>query len=85
MFLCLVKKRVTDRFLEQRIDIKFFVKLGKNANGIYAILSEAYEGEPVVMSNVSEKYRRFKVSSDVEITNENNAHHFLRYEGYCSL
>jgi len=24
-------------------------------------------------------------SSHVEITNEDNAHHFLRYQGYCSL
>jgi hypothetical protein len=24
-------------------------------------------------------------SSHVEITNEDNAHHFLGYEGYCSL
>jgi len=24
-------------------------------------------------------------NSHVEITNEDNAHHFLRYKGYCSL
>jgi len=36
-------------------------------------------------STVFEWHRWFKDSSYVEIANGNNAHHFLRYQGYCSL
>jgi hypothetical protein len=67
-----------DRFIEQRINIKFCVKLGKNANDACALLSEAYGSEAMKMSSVSEWHRRFKVSSSrVEMTNEHNANHFL--------
>jgi len=44
MFLCLVTK-MSDKFLEQQINIKFCVKLGKNANDTFAVLFEAYGGE----------------------------------------
>jgi hypothetical protein len=30
-------------------------------------------------------HKRFKVTSDVKIINEENAHQFLRNQGYCSL
>jgi len=30
-------------------------------------------------------HKRFKVTSDVKIINEENAHHFLRYQVYCTL
>jgi hypothetical protein len=36
---------MSDRFLEQQINIKFCVKLGKNANDISTTLSEAYGEE----------------------------------------
>jgi len=42
---------MSDRFLEQRINIKFCVKLGKNASDTCAIPSEAYGAE--VMKNSS--------------------------------
>jgi hypothetical protein len=38
---------MSDRFLEQRIDIKFYVKVGKNASDTCAMLSDAYGGEAV--------------------------------------
>jgi len=49
------------------------VKLGKNASNTCTMLSEAYGGEAVKKSRVYEWYKRFKESSHVEITNENNA------------
>jgi len=33
------------KFLEQWINIKFYMKLGKNASDTCALLSEAYGGE----------------------------------------
>jgi hypothetical protein len=44
VFLRLVAK-MSDWFLEQRINIKFCVKFGKNATEICAVLSEASGGE----------------------------------------
>jgi hypothetical protein len=84
VFLRLVAK-MNDWFLEQWINIKFCVKLGKNASDTCAILSGPYEGEAMRKSNVFDWYKRFKVRSHVEITNEENSHHFLRCQGYCSL
>jgi hypothetical protein len=53
VFLHLVAK-MNDLFLEQRINIKFCVKLGKNASDTYAVLFKAYAGEGMKKSNVSE-------------------------------
>jgi hypothetical protein len=44
VFLRLVTK-MSDRFLEQRMNTKFCVKLGKNANETCVMLSEAHGGE----------------------------------------
>jgi hypothetical protein len=44
VFLRLVTK-MSDRFLEQRINIKFCMKLGKNASDTCAMLSKAYGRE----------------------------------------
>jgi hypothetical protein len=41
VFLCPITK-MSDQFLEQRSNIKFSVKLGKNASDTCAMLSEAY-------------------------------------------
>jgi len=46
LFLRLVAK-MSDRFPEQRIDIKYCVKLGKNASDTCAVLYEALKGEAV--------------------------------------
>jgi hypothetical protein len=45
---------MSDRFLEHKINTKFCVKLGENANGTCAVLSKADGGEDMKKSNVSE-------------------------------
>jgi hypothetical protein len=45
------------------------------------MISEAYGVEATKKSSVFEWHKWFKESWHVEITNEDNAHHFLRY--YC--
>jgi hypothetical protein len=61
---------MSDRFLGQRIYIKFWVKLGENSSDIYALLSKAYVGKCMKHSNVFECYKQFKFGSHFEITNE---------------
>jgi hypothetical protein len=73
---------MSDQFLEQRINIKFCVKLGKNAHTC-AMFFDAYEREDMKNPNIFEWYKRFKESSHVEITDKDNTHHCIRYEEYC--
>jgi hypothetical protein len=40
----MIVAKISDLFLEQEIDIKFCVKLGKNGSDMYAMLSKAYGG-----------------------------------------
>jgi hypothetical protein len=75
VFLRLVAKK-TDRFLEQRINIKFCV----NASTASATLFEADGGEATKMLSVFEWHKLFKECSRFEITNEENSHHFLQCE-----
>jgi hypothetical protein len=46
--------KMSDRFLEQRINIKFCAKLGKNASETCAMLSNAYGVEAMKKSSVFE-------------------------------
>jgi hypothetical protein len=71
------QKRVMDRFLEQRINIRFHVKLGKNAKKISL---EMKHGAFSVISKAAD-IPTTQESSHIEITNEDNVHHFLRYQG----
>jgi len=48
-------RKLSDRFWEQRINIKFYVKLGKNASDTCAMFCEAMK-----KSSVSEWHKRFK-------------------------
>jgi hypothetical protein len=84
VFLGLFAKMI-DRYLEQRINVKFCGKLTGNASDICEIPSEAYGGEAMKNSKVSERHKRFKVGCENVIDDDDNAHHFLRYQGYCSL
>jgi hypothetical protein len=68
---------MSDRFLEQRIDTKFRVKLGKNPSETRVTLSEAYGGGAMKNSSLSEWHKQLKESSHVQVTNEDKAHHFL--------
>jgi hypothetical protein len=80
VFLHLVTQ-MSDRVLEQRISVKFCVKLWKNATYTCVMLSKAYGGEAMEESSFSEWYKRFKESSHVEITNADNAQHFFDIKG----
>jgi hypothetical protein len=51
---------MSDRYSEQWINIKFYMKLGKNASDTCAVLSGSYGGEAMKKSSVSEWQRRFK-------------------------
>jgi hypothetical protein len=53
------------------------VKFGKSASHTCAMLSEAYGGGE---SSVFEWHIWFRETSHFEIVNEDDAHHFLRYE-----
>jgi hypothetical protein len=53
-------QKIPDQFLEQRINIKFCVKLGKNARDTCALVSEYYGGEAMKKSRVFKWHEQFK-------------------------
>jgi uncharacterized metal-binding protein len=69
--------KMSDRILEQQINIKFCIKLTKNSSDTCEMLSKDYEQEDMKRASVSEWHKQFKESSHVKITNEDNAHYFL--------
>jgi predicted secreted protein len=54
--------KMSDRFLEQQRNIKFCVKLGKNASDTCAVFSKSYGGYALTKSSVFELYKWFKES-----------------------
>jgi hypothetical protein len=70
---------MSEWFLEQQINIKFCVKLGKNASDTCAVLSETFGGDTMKKSHVLEWHKQLKESSHVKGTCEETAHHFLQY------
>jgi len=77
-----LSQKVSDWFVDQRINIKFCVKLWTNANDTFVMLSGAYGGEDIKQSSVFEWYKWFKESSHIEITNGDSV---ILYKGYFSL
>jgi hypothetical protein len=61
---------MSDRFLEQRINIKFCVKLRWNASDTCGMLFEAYGDQVMKKSGVLEWHKRFEKNLRVEVTNE---------------
>jgi hypothetical protein len=51
---------MSDKNLEQRINIKFCVKIGKSANGTLALLTVPYGEYAMKKSIAFEWHRRFK-------------------------
>jgi hypothetical protein len=51
---------MSDRLLEQRINIKFCAKLGKSTNETLQMLTEAYDADVMKKSIVFEWHRSFK-------------------------
>jgi hypothetical protein len=58
VFLRFIAK-MSDMFLQQRINIEVCVKPGKNASGTCAVLSEAYGREAMKKSSVFEWHKQF--------------------------
>jgi hypothetical protein len=46
---------------------------------------EAYGGEAMKKLSVYEWHKQFKEGCENMKDNKGNAHHFLQYQGYCSL
>lgn len=51
---------MSDRYLEQRISIKFCVKLNKSASETHCLLKEAYGNEVMSRARVFDWHKRFK-------------------------
>ena len=51
---------MSDRYLEQRISIKFCVKLNKSASETHHLLKEAYGDEVMSRARVFNWHKRFK-------------------------
>jgi hypothetical protein len=75
---------MSDRFLEQGINITFCAKLVKSASDTCAVLSVAYGGGDVKKSSVSEWHKRFKEDRENVEDDEENTNHCRRSQGYCS-
>jgi transposase len=51
---------MSDKNLEQRINIKYFVKIGKSASETSALLTVSYVEYAMKKSSVFKRHRRFK-------------------------
>ena len=63
-----VAVKMSDKNLEQRINVKFCVEIGKSASKTSALLTVAYGEYSMKKSTVFERYRRFKEGrKDVQV------------------
>jgi hypothetical protein len=81
IFLRLFAKR-NYRFLAQRINIKFYVKLSLEMT--YCALNMIPKAKTIFLIEAVDILTT-QEGSNIEITKEDNVHHFLRYTGCCSL
>jgi hypothetical protein len=65
---------MSDRFLEQRINIKFCAKLGKRASDTCVKLSEAYGRDAMEKSSVFEWHKRFEEGRENVEDDERSGH-----------
>lgn len=56
----LLRANMSDRYLEQRISIKFCVKLDKSASETHHLLKEAYGDEVMSRARIFDWHKRFK-------------------------
>jgi hypothetical protein len=61
---------MSDKLLEQRINIKFCAKIGKSATETLQMLTEAYGADAMKMTSVFEWHRRFKEGREDEKDDE---------------
>jgi hypothetical protein len=78
--------KMSDRLLEQRINIKFCAKLGKSASKTVQMLTEAYVADAMKKSTVFEWHKRFKENwEDVKDDERNGRQKTHRTDEYGSL
>jgi hypothetical protein len=63
---------MSDRFLEQRVNVKFCVKLEKNTSDTCAMFTEAYGGEATKRPSVSESHKQLKKGRENVEDDENS-------------
>jgi hypothetical protein len=80
-----VGRKISDKNLEQWINIKFCVKTGKSASETLALLTLAYGEYAVKKSSVFERHRQFKDGRDDVLVVQDHACVFLRSQGGSSL
>jgi hypothetical protein len=64
---------MSDRLLDQRINIKFCATLGKRASETLQMLTEAYGADAMKMSSVFQWYKRFKEGRE-DVKDERTGH-----------
>jgi hypothetical protein len=78
--------KMSDRLLEQHININFYAKLGKSVGQTLQMLTEAYDVDTTKKSSVFEWHKRFKEGredvKDDERTGRPKTH---RTDENCSL
>ena len=64
---------------EQRINLKFLVKLKKTPTECYKLLQEAYEDNSLTRARIFEWCKRNQKSKDVQIKIQGNVDRFFRH------